>query len=51
VSADEIEQYTKIIDGILATADLATVSRKKVRQALEQKLGGRDLTDQKVRRP
>lgn len=36
-----------IIDGILATADLATVSRKKVRQALERSLGGKDLSDQK----
>lgn len=49
MSADEADQYTAIIDGILATADLATVSRKKVRQALERSLGGKDLSDQKVR--
>ncbi|KAI3392693.1 hypothetical protein diail_5293 [Diaporthe ilicicola] len=47
LSAEEIEQYTSIIDGILATADLATVSRKKVRQGLERSLGGKDLSDQK----
>lgn len=49
MSAEEVDQYTSIIDGILATADLATVSRKKVRQALERSLGGKDLSDQKVR--
>lgn len=49
MSSEEVERYTSIIDGILATADLATVSRKKVRQALEKGLGGKDLSDQKVR--
>jgi upstream activation factor subunit UAF30 len=48
VNSEEIAQYTSIIDGILATADLATISRKKVRQALERALGGKDLSDQKV---
>lgn len=47
LSTDEVDRYTAIIDGILATADLATVSRKKVRQALERSLGGKDLSDQK----
>lgn len=45
---DEVLEYTGIIDHILQTSDLATVSRKKVRKALEQKLG-KDLSDQKVR--
>ncbi|KUI57805.1 Upstream activation factor subunit spp27 [Cytospora mali] len=47
LTSEEIAQYTSIIDGILATADLATISRKKVRQALERALGGKDLSDQK----
>lgn len=47
LNSEEIAQYTSIIDGILATADLATISRKKVRQALERALGGKDLSDQK----
>lgn len=48
VSSDERERYTRIIDDILATADLETISRKKVRQALEGRLGGKDLSEQKV---
>lgn len=47
LSTEEVDRYTLIIDDILATADLATVSRKKVRSALERKLGGKDLSDQK----
>ncbi|GJN66160.1 hypothetical protein PLIIFM63780_003630 [Purpureocillium lilacinum] len=47
LSPDELARFTEIIDGILATADLETISRKKVRQGLEASLGGRDLTDQK----
>ncbi|ROW00027.1 hypothetical protein VPNG_08316 [Cytospora leucostoma] len=47
LTSEEVAQYTSIIDGILATADLATISRKKVRQALERALGGKDLSDQK----
>ncbi|OAQ59370.1 SWIB/MDM2 domain-containing protein [Pochonia chlamydosporia 170] len=47
VSSDERERYTRIIDDILATADLETISRKKVRQALEGRLGGKDLSEQK----
>lgn len=49
VTPDEQERYTEIIDDILATADLETISRKKVRQALEGRLGGKDLSEQKVR--
>lgn len=49
MSAEEVAQYTSIIDGILATADLETVSRKKVRQGLEKSLGGKDLSEQKAR--
>lgn len=40
-------QYTSVIDHILKTSDLATVSRKKVRRGLEVELG-KDLSDQKV---
>ncbi|KFG80963.1 SWIB/MDM2 domain protein [Metarhizium anisopliae] len=47
VTPDEQERYTEIIDDILATADLETISRKKVRQALEGRLGGKDLSEQK----
>lgn len=50
VSKDEKEEYTGIIDGILATADLETISRKKIRQGLETAIG-RDLSEQKVRLP
>jgi upstream activation factor subunit UAF30 len=51
VSADEEAQYTSIIDAILASADLATVSRKKIRLGLEKALGGKDLSAQKVQIP
>ncbi|KAH0600310.1 hypothetical protein MHUMG1_01306 [Metarhizium humberi] len=47
LTPDEQERYTEIIDDILATADLETISRKKVRQALEGRLGGKDLSEQK----
>ncbi|KID72902.1 SWIB/MDM2 domain protein, partial [Metarhizium brunneum ARSEF 3297] len=47
VTPDEQGRYTEIIDDILATADLETISRKKVRQALEGRLGGKDLSEQK----
>ncbi|KAF6844612.1 swib mdm2 domain protein [Colletotrichum musicola] len=47
LSAEEESQYTSIVDGILATADLTTVTRKKIRQGLEKALGGKDLSDQK----
>ncbi|GAO19331.1 uncharacterized protein UV8b_05231 [Ustilaginoidea virens] len=44
---EERQRYTAIIDDILATADLETISRKKVRQGLEARLGGKDLSEQK----
>ncbi|RYO98090.1 hypothetical protein DL764_007191 [Monosporascus ibericus] len=47
LTPEEETQYTKIIDGILATVDLETVTRKKIRMGLEAALGGKDLTDQK----
>ena len=48
VSPEEQKHYTSLIDGILATADLETVTRKSIRGALETALGGKDLSDQKV---
>ncbi|GAB0136716.1 hypothetical protein EsDP_00005009 [Epichloe bromicola] len=47
LASDERQRYTEIIDDILATADLETISRKKVRQGLETRLGGKDLSVQK----
>ncbi|KAL7942739.1 SWIB/MDM2 domain-containing protein [Trichoderma barbatum] len=47
LSSDENQRYTDIIDDILSTADLETISRKKVRQGLEAALGGKDLSEQK----
>ncbi|CAN8099732.1 unnamed protein product [Discula destructiva] len=46
LNSDEVDQYTRVIDHILKTSDLATVSRKKVRKGLETELG-KDLSDQK----
>ena len=51
VAPEEKARYTAIIDGILTKADLETVSRKKIRQSLEVELGGKDLSEQKVRDP
>lgn len=48
MTSEEENQYTKIIDGILQTVDLETVTRKKIRMGLESALGGKDLGDQKV---
>jgi len=48
VSSDDNKRYTALIDDILSTADLETISRKKVRQALEAALGGKDLSEQKA---
>lgn len=50
VTAEEEIRYTEIIDGILATADLETVTRKKIRSGLQAQLGGRDLNEQRVTR-
>ncbi|KAI2619445.1 SWIB-domain-containing protein [Hypomontagnella submonticulosa] len=47
LTSEEEARYTEIIDGILATADLETVTRKKIRMGLEAALGGKDLSDQK----
>ncbi|CRK22544.1 hypothetical protein BN1723_012701 [Verticillium longisporum] len=47
VSAGDEVQFTAIIDTILATADLTTITRKKIRAGLERALGGKDLSDQK----
>jgi upstream activation factor subunit UAF30 len=47
VTDEERASYTRIIDGILADADLETVTRKKIRQGLEEAIDN-DLTDQKV---
>ncbi|KAH8645524.1 hypothetical protein BX600DRAFT_166613 [Xylariales sp. PMI_506] len=48
LSPEEESRYTEIIDNILATANLETVSRKKIRAGLEAALGGKDLSDQKA---
>ncbi|KAM0258000.1 hypothetical protein ACHAQJ_004043 [Trichoderma viride] len=48
LSSDDNKRYTAIIDDILSTADLETISRKKVRQGLEAALGGKDLSEQKA---
>ncbi|TQN71547.1 Upstream activation factor subunit spp27 [Colletotrichum shisoi] len=47
LSSEEENNYTSIIDVILATADLTTITRKKIRLGLEKALGGKDLSDQK----
>ncbi|KAL2757247.1 hypothetical protein ACRALDRAFT_1074385 [Sodiomyces alcalophilus JCM 7366] len=47
LTKDEEVRYTAIIDSILATADLNTVTRKKVRAGLQMALGGKDLSDHK----
>lgn len=52
VTESQISEYTTIIDGILSNlsaSDLETVTSKKVRQGLEAALGGKDLSEQKVR--
>jgi chromatin remodeling complex protein RSC6 len=48
LTSEERQRYTSIIDAILATADLETISRKKIRQGLETSLGGQDLSAQKT---
>jgi hypothetical protein len=47
VSAEERKRYTTHIDAILATADLETISRKKIREGLEA-AEDRELAEQKV---
>ena len=48
MTPEERDRYTLIIDEILGSADLETISRKKIRQGLQAALGGQDLSDQKV---
>ncbi|KAK3291968.1 SWIB/MDM2 domain-containing protein [Chaetomium fimeti] len=43
---EERAAYTRVIDGVLASADLETVTRKKIRQGLEEAVD-KDLSDQK----
>ncbi|KAK6838119.1 hypothetical protein PG987_006400 [Apiospora arundinis] len=45
---DEEALYTRYIDEILHSVDLETVTRKKIRAELEDKLGGKDLSSQKA---
>ncbi|KAM0303926.1 hypothetical protein ACHAPM_003502 [Fusarium culmorum] len=47
LTSEELKRYTAIIDNILETSDLETISRKKIRQGLENALGGQDLSEQK----
>ncbi|KAI0449127.1 DEK C terminal domain-containing protein [Xylaria acuta] len=51
LTSEEEIRYTEIIDGILATADLETVTRKKIRLGLQAELGGKDLNEQRVTPP
>ncbi|KAK3384935.1 hypothetical protein B0H63DRAFT_173864 [Podospora didyma] len=46
LSSEEKRNYTRLIDGILAAADLQTVTRKKIRQGLEAAIN-KDLSSQK----
>jgi hypothetical protein len=48
VEPAEQAQFSAIIDGILAYANLETISAKQVRKGLAEKLGV-DLSDKKVR--
>lgn len=48
VPAEQRASYAAIIDEILSTADLQTVSAKRIRNALQQRVDY-DLTPQKVR--
>jgi upstream activation factor subunit UAF30 len=49
VSADEESRYTSLIDSILSTSDLTTVSAKKVRKSIQATVA-HDISDQKVGR-
>ncbi|KAK7937236.1 Upstream activation factor subunit spp27 [Apiospora aurea] len=48
LSSTEEALYTRYIDEILHSVDLETVTRKKIRAELEDKLGGKDLSSQKA---
>lgn len=43
----EQAQYSAIIDGILASSDLSTISAKQIRKTLQEKLE-HDISDKKV---
>ncbi|KAJ4113223.1 hypothetical protein NW768_011499 [Fusarium equiseti] len=47
LTPEELERYTAIIDDILETSDLETISRKTIRKGLENALGGQDLSENK----
>jgi hypothetical protein len=47
VTPEQRTQYAAIIDTILRESDLKTISEKKIRKALSEKLGY-DVSDQKV---
>jgi hypothetical protein len=48
VSSEKRDEYSVIIDSILAKSDLNTVSEKRIRKGLQDVIGY-DLTPQKVR--
>lgn len=50
MTTEEEIEFTRLIDNILATADLQTVTRKKIRQGLEVAVG-KNLSEQKVSLP
>jgi hypothetical protein len=47
VTEEQTAQFVTIIDGILATSDLATISAKKVRASIQNKVD-HDITPLKV---
>lgn len=47
VTADVEAKYVKIIDAILASSDLNTISEKRIRKGLQQAVN-HDITPQKV---
>ncbi|KAI1273421.1 DEK C terminal domain-containing protein [Xylaria sp. FL0933] len=48
LTSEEEIRYAEIIDGILATVDLETVTRKKIRSGLQAALGGQDLSEKRA---
>jgi upstream activation factor subunit UAF30 len=46
----ERAQYSAIIDGILASSDLQTISSKQIRKSLQAELQ-QDISEKKVSRP
>lgn len=47
VPQDKANQYSAIIDDILASSDLATITRKRIRKELQARLD-RDISEDKV---